>query len=138
MTEVVSDLELRFGFPSTAEREELTSSRAIEHDVSIERVLLVDFEYLFTNVWMKAGRENIFELLIFIASGVNVVCPDITFGTYIDKGFRLPQVVIHGDYLNIKNSNGRLWLNDEIIAEIGSELDLNFDYEFVGFNRVPR
>jgi len=48
MTEVVSNIELRFGPPSSQQNEELTNNRAIEHDVSVERVLLVDFEHLLT------------------------------------------------------------------------------------------
>lgn len=138
MTEVVSNVELRFGPPSTKNQEELTSSRAIEHDVSVERVLLVDFEYLLTNVWMKKDGENIFELLILIYTGESVICPDVRFGTYIHNGYKYPKLVIHGDYLSLKNSSGRLWLNDETVEAIGKELDAYFEYEFFGFTRIKQ
>lgn len=138
MTEVVSNIELRFGPPSSQDREELTNSRAIEFDVSVERVLLVDFEDLLTNVWMRKDRENIFELLILIHTGESVICPDVSFGTYTHNGYRFPKIVIHGDYLDVKNSNRRLWLNDEAVEAIGRELDANFEYEYIGFDRVKK
>lgn len=138
MTEVESNIELRFGPPSTKDKEDLTNDRAIEFDVSVERVLLVDFEDLLTNVWMRKDRENIFELLILIHTGESVSCPDVSFGTYTHNGYRFPKIVIHGDYLDVKNSNRRLWLNDEAIEAIGRELDANFEYEYVGFHRVKK
>lgn len=138
MTEVVSNIELRFGPPSTQDKEELTNKRAIEFDVSIERILLDDFEYLLTNVWMKKNRENIFELLILIYAGETVECPHVSFCTYTHNGYKYPKVVIHGDYLNIRNSSRRLWLNDETLEAIGKDLDTNFEYEFFGFRRVKQ
>lgn len=135
MTEVVSNIELRFGPPSSQDREELTNNRAIELDVSVERVLLVDFEDLLTRVWMRKDRENIFELLILIHAGEAVECPHVGFGTYINNGYKYPKVVIPSDYLNIRNSSRRLWLNDETVEAIGRDLDANFEYEYVGFHR---
>lgn len=136
MTEVVSNIELRFGPPSSKDKEELTNNKAIESDVSVERVLLFDFEHLLTNVWMKKDRENIFELLILIHAGETVECPHVSFGTYTHNGYRYPKVVIRGDYLNIRNSSRRLWLNDETVEAIGEDLDENFEYEFFGFHRI--
>lgn len=138
MTEITSYIELQFGPPSTKDREELIDRRAIEFDVSVERVLLVDFEDLLTNVWMRKDRENIFELLILIHTGEVVECSDVNFGTYIHNGYRYPKVVIHGDYLNIRNSSRRLWLNDETVEAIGRDLDANFEYEYVGFHRIQQ
>jgi hypothetical protein len=138
MTEVVSNIELRFGPPSSPHTEELTNNRAIEHDVSVERVLLVDFEHLLTNVWMRDDRDNIFELLILIHAGEAVECPHVSFGTYTHNGYRYPKVVIHGDYLNIRNSSRRLWLNDETAEAIERDLDANFEYEFFGFHRIKQ
>jgi hypothetical protein len=138
MTEVQSDIELHFGGASTEERWELINKRAINFDVSIERVLIVDFEDMFNDVWMRAGRENIFELLILIATGKNVYCKNVSIGTYTHNGSRYPKVVIHGDYLNMKDSGERLWINDETVNFIGKELDANFDYEFVEFLRIKQ
>jgi hypothetical protein len=136
MTEPISRLELLFGLPSTDEKEELTSKRAIEHDVSVERVLLVDFEHLVNTVWMKRDGENIFELLIFIHAEKAVVCSDVSFDTYLHNGYRYPKVVINSDHVKIKNSDQRLWLSNNVVEAIGRDLDDYFEYAFVGFRRT--
>ena len=138
MTEVKSDIELRFAGASTEERQELINKRAIEYDVSVERVLIVDFEDMFNDSWMRKDRQNIFELLILIDTGKDVHCRNVSFGTYVHKGSRYPKVIIHDDYLDIKYSDERLWINDETAYFLGKELDLNFDYEFVEFLRVKQ
>lgn len=138
MKKITSRIELRFGLPSSVEREELVAKRAIEHSVSIERVLCVDFRDMLTEVWMQKGRENIFELLIFIHAKEKVVCSDVRFGTYMHNGFRYPKAIIQSDYLNIVNSDKRLWLSDEVINLIGKDLDENFDFEYVDFLRVKK
>ena len=138
MTEVVSRIELRFGSASSEWRQELSNKRAIECDVSVERVLNVDFEDLFSNVWMRKDAENLFELLILIKTGEKVNCRNLSFGTYIHNGTQYPKVIIHEDYLDIKDSNRRLWLNDETINFMGEENDLNFDYQFVEFLRIGK
>jgi hypothetical protein len=138
MTEVKSDIELRFAGASTEERQELINKRAIEYDVSVERVLIVDFEDMFNDSWMRKDRQNIFELLILIDTGKDVHCRNVSFGTYVHNGSRYPKVIIHGDYLDIKDSDERLWINDETAYFLGKELDLNFDYEFVEFLRVKQ
>jgi hypothetical protein len=62
----------------------------------------------------------------------------VRFGTYTHNGYRYPKAVIHGDYLNIRNSSRRLWLNDETVEAIGRDLDANFEYEYVGFHRIQQ
>ena len=52
MTEVVSNLELRLGLPSTKEKEDYINRKAIEWDLSIEAMLKYDIEDIFHNVWM--------------------------------------------------------------------------------------
>lgn len=136
MTEVVSNIELRFGMPSTEEKQEQINHRAIEWDLSIEKTLLYDFESMFTDTWMRKDRENLFELLFLIASGENVKCPKISFGSYLNNGFRYPKVTIYGDYFDKVGDGGRVWANDEMINFVGNEIDVNFDYEYVDFLRI--
>ena len=44
MTEVVSNLELRFGLPTTQEKEDYINQKAIEWDISVQKMLKDDFE----------------------------------------------------------------------------------------------
>ena len=136
--EVVSNLELRFGPPSTNEKQDFINRRAIEYDMSVERTLIYEFEQMFHNIWMRKDRENIFELLLLITTGEKVECQNVTLGAYILNKTLYPKIVIHGDYLDIVNLSGRIWINDEIINSVGKELDENFDYEYVEFLRIKQ
>ena len=138
MTEVVSNLELRFGLPTTREKEERINKIAIECGISVEKALISEFEDMFTNNWMRADGENIFELLLLIATGERVSCREVMFGTYQESGTQYPKATILADYLNLKNSSRRIWVNDEVIEGMGKELDANFEYEFVEFLRIRK
>ena len=138
MTEVVSNIELRFGLPVTEEKQEFLNNKAIEFDVSIERAFIIDFESLFANRWMRKDGKNLFELLFLITAGEEVSCQEVTFETYIHNKSRYPKVIIHGDYLDVKESKRRLWVNDEIIQAVGREIENYFEYEFVDFARLKQ
>jgi hypothetical protein len=135
LSEISSRIEIRFGLPSSVEREELTNKRSIEFDVSFERVMCVDFMDLLNEVWMKKGRENLFELIIFISTGEKVICSDVSFDTYTHNGYKFPKIIIQSDYLNVKDSDRKIWLSDSIIDSIGKEIDGYFDFEYVDFLR---
>lgn len=133
-----SKIELRFGPPSSAWREELTTKRAIECNISYERMLLIDFEDMFINAWMKEDRESIFELLIFIHAGVKVDCRNVSFGTYIHNGFKYPKVVMQSDTFKSKKSGKLVRLSDSVINSMGEHLDGDFDFEYVEFKRIGK
>lgn len=138
MTEVVSNIELRFGYPSSQEKEARINENSISLEISVNRMMLIDFEELFDNVLMKKGRENVFELLLFVALGQKVICQKVSRGTYLHNGTIFPKVTIHGDYLDKADSTGRVWLNDETINTVGREFDNYFEYEYVEFLRFKR
>lgn len=138
MTERASKIELRFGPPSSTWREELTTKRAIECNISYERMVLIDFEDMFTNAWMKEDRETIFELLIFIHAGEKVDCRNVSFGTYTHNGFKYPKVVMHSDTFKSKKSGTIVRLSDSVIKAMGEHLDGDFDFEYVEFMRIRK
>lgn len=138
MTEVHSDIELRFGNPSTEEKQEFINNKAIEFDLSVERALIVEFEHMFTDVWMRKNGDNLFELLFMVTTGEDIRCRNVTVGTYAHNGTKYPKVTIHGDYLDKVDSNGRLWINDEMVDAIGKEIDINFEYSYVDFLRIKK
>jgi hypothetical protein len=133
-----SDIEIRFGGASTREKQEFLDRRAIEFDVSVERALLIEFEDMFTSTWMRKNEENIFELLFLIIASEKVICRDVEFGTYKQNNNLYPKITIHGDFLKVLGSDRELWICDEYIEAVGMELDLNFDYEYVGFLRKTK
>ena len=135
MTEVVSNLELRFGLPTTKEKEDYISQKAIEWDTSVQKMLKDDFEDNFHNIMMRLPDEHFFRLCFQMIVCEEVTCPKVTLETYTLNDAQYPKIVIHGDYLDKVKSNGRIWVNDEIIEAVGKEIENYFDYEFVDFQR---
>jgi hypothetical protein len=67
-----------------------------------------------------------------------VTSPKVTLESYIFNKVQYPKIIIHGDYLNKVMSDGRIWVNDEIISGVGKEIENYFDYEYVDFIRVRK
>lgn len=138
MTEAVSNLEIRLGLPSTKEKEDYINRKAIEWDLSVQAMLKYDFEDLFHNVLMKKRKQNFFDLCFQMVVCEEVLSPKVTLCSYIFNNAQYPKIVIHGDYLNKVNSDGRIWVNDEIITSVGREIENYFDYEYVDFVRIAK
>jgi hypothetical protein len=138
MTEVHSTLELRFGNPSNDKKQEEIEKDSIEFGYSIQKMLLYDFEYRFINQWFKEGRENILELMSVYIFNQKVRCSKVTYGTYKNNGISYPKIVIHDDYWDRIDSDGRVWVNDEMIEDLGKEFDLTFQFEYVDFLRIKK
>ncbi|MBT8587840.1 hypothetical protein G6675_06090 [Polynucleobacter paneuropaeus] len=138
MNEVVSKLEIRLGLPSTKEKEDYINKKAIEWDLSIEAMLRYDIEDLFHNIWMRKRDKNFFDLCFQMVVCEEVLSPKVTLESYTFNNVRYPKIIIHGDYLDKVNSDGRIWVNDEIINSVGREIENYFDYEYVDFLRVKK
>jgi hypothetical protein len=138
MNEVNSIIEFRFGNCSSDEKREKIENQAIEFGISVEKMLLFDFERILTESWMKKDRESIFELFFIYLFNQNIARPNVSFGTYSHKGTKYPKIILHEDYLDTKDFTGRVWINDEMISRIGNEIDLYFEFEFVEGLRLKK
>ena len=138
MTEVVSSLELRLGVPVTKEKEDYINQKAIEWDLSVQAMRRHDFEDIFHNIMMRKRDRNFFDLCFQMVVCEEVTSPKVSLESYTFNDAQYPKIVIHGDYLNKVMSDGRIWVNDEIISEVGKVIEDYFDYEFVEFLRVKQ
>ena len=138
MNEVHSTIEVRFGNPSSEEKRKKIEHGAIEHGFSMEKMLLYDFERCLNRSWMRERGDSIFQLFSIYLFGVHIKKPKVTFGTYKFKDSLYPKLIFHDDYWDKSDSNGRIWINDEMIEKIGKEIDDNFDYEYVDFVRIGK
>jgi hypothetical protein len=138
MTEVVSSLELRLGVPVTKEKEDYINQKAIELDLSVQAMRRHDFEDIFHNIMMRKRDRNFFDLCFQMVVCEEVTSPKVSLESYTFNDAQYPKIVIHGDYLNKVMSDGRIWVNDEIISEVGKVIEDYFDYEFVEFLRVKQ
>ena len=138
MTEVHSTIEVRFGNPSSEEKRKKIEQGAIEYGFSLEKMLLYDFERVLNETWMREEGSSIFQLFSIYLFGTHIKNPKATFGTYKFKDSLYPKLVFHDDYWDKSDSDGRIWINDEMIEKIGKEIDENFEYEYVDFLRIAK
>jgi hypothetical protein len=103
----------------------------------MERVLINQFQSMFKNSWMRKSGKNIFELCFQHEFGEEVTCPEVIVGTYTQNGHILPNVIIHGDSLSRDHGVGRLLISDQALNQVGSLLEMFFEYEYVKFLRLP-
>ena len=69
-----------------------------------------------------------------VASQRQVIAPRVSFDTYKENGHKLPMIVLEDEYLRVEDSE-RLFISDEFIDVLGKNLQTEFDYEYVGFER---
>jgi len=138
MTEVHSTIEVRFGNPSTEEKQKKIEQGAIEYGFSLEKMLLYDFERCLKKTWIREEGDSIFQLFSIYLFNTHIENPKVTFGKYKFKDSFYPKLVFHDDYWDKSDSDGRIWINDEMIEKIGKEIDENFEYEYVDFLRIAK
>lgn len=138
MTEVKSNLELCFGLPSTEECEENINKICIKYGYTYEEVRIIEFRTMFERYLEFRNEEgSTFSELFFISVvGELVTGPTVTFEAYQLNGNTYPKLIFHGEYLNKVNTDGRIFINDEIINQVGRELDKLFGFEFLESRRI--
>jgi hypothetical protein len=131
----MAKIYVKFGYPVSEEEQELLSERAIERDCSIEFELCAGFEYLLNSLINRKGKDKFFDLIFFVASQRQVIVPKVSFDTYKENDHKLPMIVLEDEYLKIVDSE-RLFISDEFIDVLGQMYQTEFDYEYVGCERV--
>jgi len=127
-------IKIKFGYPTSIEEQEMLSERAIENDCSIETALCFEFKYLLHS-FIKRKDKNFFDLVFLVIAEKEVISPRISFDTYLENGYKFPMMVLEDDYLKIGRSK-RLFISNEFINELGKFFQTEFDYEYVGLERV--
>ena len=128
-------IKIKFGYPTSIEEQDRLSNRAIRNDCSIETELCHSFRYSIDSLGIRKGKENFFDLVFLVITDKEVRSPAISFNTYLENGFKLPMMILESDYLRVGRSE-RLFISNEFINELGKLYQLEFDYEYVGFERV--
>ena len=128
-------INIKFGYPTSLEEQELLSDRAILNDCSIETALCFEFGRLLDSLNARKPKENFFDLIFLVITERQAICPEISFSTYIESGYKLPMMVLEDDYLSIGDSE-RLFISNTFIDELGKIYQTEFDYEYVGCERV--
>ena len=127
-------INVKFGYPSSIEEQELLSDRAIKGDCSIEAELCTGFEYLLKYLNNRKGKENFFDLIFLVITERQAISPTVSYESYFENGYKLPMIVLEDDYLKVELKE-KLFITNEFINEIGKIFQTEFDYEYVGFER---
>jgi len=131
----VGKINIKFGYPTSLEEQELLSERAIENNCSIETALCFEFRRLLDSLISRKDKNSFFDLIFLVISERSVISPRVGFGVYIESGYKLPMIVLEDFYLKLENSE-RIFITDEFIDELGKIYQVEFDYEYVGFKRT--
>lgn len=129
-------IRVKFGHPITSNGQENISERAIEEDCSLDEALFGAFEKLATFLVKPKGNENFFDLAFLIASQKQVMSPKATCSSYIESGNRMPMLLLERDYLVSLKDFCRIPITKEMINEVGQLYQTEFNYEYVGFERI--
>jgi len=127
-------IKIKFGYPTSIEEQEMLSERAIENDCSIETALCFEFKYLLHS-FIKRKDKSFFDLVFLVIVEKEVRSPRISFGIYIENGYKFPMIVLEDDYLKVGRSE-KLFISNEFIDEFGKFYQTEFDYEYVGLERA--
>ena len=127
-------IRLRFGYPTSIEEQEKLYDRAIEKDCSIETALCFEFKFLLDS-FAKRKDNSFFDIVFLVIAEKEVRSPRISFDTYFENGYKFPMMVLEDDYLKVGRSK-RLFISNEFINELGKFYQTEFDYEYVGLERV--
>ena len=126
---------IKFGYPTSLEEQERLSDRAILNDCSIEAALCFEFGRLLDSLNARKPEENFFDLIFLVVTERQAICPEISFSTYVESGYKLPMMVLGGDHLRVGDSE-KLFITDTFIDELGQIYQTEFDYEYVGCERI--
>lgn len=128
-------INIKFGYPTSFEEQGKLSDRAVHNDYPLEKALCFEFECLLDSFNKRNGNENFFDLIFFVSVGRQVKAPKIHFATYAENGHKLPMMVLNGSYLKATDSE-LIPISDRCIDELGQLYQDEFDYEYVGFERM--
>jgi hypothetical protein len=128
-------IHIKFGYPTSLEEQDLLSDRAIFNDCSIETALCFEFGRLLDSLNARKPKENFFDLIFLVITQKQAASPNISFGTYTQSGYKFPMMILEGNYLRIEGAE-RLFITDAYIDELGMIYQTEFDYEYVGCERV--
>ena len=135
----MAKIELYFGHPQREENLNGFENVICNQDINFETAVIRGFQDLHRILTRRnVDNDTFFELILICGFSIFCQFPKVTTGVYRHRGFVYPKIVIHGDTCINKETSKRLFLSDEYINYIGTEMDKEFDYEYFGFKRFGK
>ena len=139
-------IEMYFSSPTSAELLEALGRKAVERNLSLECILLEEFELTCEMMQERKalpyeGKDysvNNFDSHCVVHSGIEgaFFSPPVEFGAYSQGEFTYPKLILQDGYLRNKENVKEFPLTDEIIEKLGEEYQKFFHFKFIGFERL--
>lgn len=135
----MSKIELYFGFPSHEKGIKGNEEWALNHEVSIEKANIDSFKSVLEVLTRKNEVDADYFTYAFASfTGLGMIHPIITYGSYQFNKSKYPKITIQGDYLVDEDTNNEVFITDKLIEQLGKCIEDDFDYEFVEFKRIGK
>jgi len=139
-------IEMYFGSPTSAEHLETWRHRANDRKLSLEYILLEEFEWVCNMMQERKplpyeGKEycvNLFDSHCAIHADTEgvVFSPPVESGKYSRDGGTYSKIILQDGYLRNKENAKEFPLTDIIAKRLGEEYQIFFKFEFIGFKRL--
>jgi len=117
-------------------RHEEIEARAIEWGCSIEFAILEDFDWLFTRTFKVHEDSSTFNLLFTIVTNKRVQAPAVEVKYGKDNTSSIPTFLFANDFLIDVDSEKKVMITDEMLNQLGLEIEGCYGYEFIDFKRL--
>ena len=132
-------IDIYFGSATSEKVMNENEQWALNRQVSIETANIGTFNAVMRVLTtVDNGDGTYFDLSFGCVTGLDVISPKITYGTYQFNKTRYPKISIHGGYLVNTQSNEEIFIADDWIKKVAKFVEDDFDYEFIEFKRVGR
>lgn len=135
----MAKIELLLGGPTSAEREE--QIEGLIYDLNVCRETAVNIRVRSMIEWFakeNPNKQNYIDLVASVEAPQPVKLPRIGFGTYRHNGFIHPKMVIHGFHMTEIDTSEARFIGNNIIDQIGLDIEDVFEIEYWGFQRVGK
>jgi hypothetical protein len=109
---------------------------AFNKEVSIETANIDSFRTVMkVLIGENKDGDTYFDLCLYPLFHEKLVLPSITTGHYEYKRTKYPKITIHGHYIKGLETKRDYFITDEIVSQLGKEIEDDFDYEFIESKR---
>lgn len=132
-------IHLHFGQPLLDDGIDSLERWAYNHEVSIETANINSFHTVLS-VLIKGNADGdiYFDLCLYPLFGERLALPRVTAGYYEYKRTRYPKITIHGDHIKGLETKKDYFFTDELVNQLGRDIEDDFDFEFVELKRVGK
>jgi hypothetical protein len=132
-------IDIHFGNATSEKVIKQNEQWALNREVSIELANIGTFNAVLSVLaTTNNGDGTYFDLAFGCVTGLDVISPKVTYGTYQFNKTKYPKLSIHGDYLIDIKSSKEVFITDEWIEKTANLIEDDFDYEFVEFKRIGK